>query len=93
MLDGQFETPKATVEGGEIGVGLGLVGVLAQRILMGFELGVLFVQDTRSLEDALSLCGAAHAQQGLPDPEKRGRLVRAEVRDLAQLFFGLLIVA
>ena len=60
---------------------------------MGFELGILFVQDARALKGALSLCGAAHAQQGLPDSEERGRLVRTEVRDLAQLFFGLLIVA
>ena len=93
MLDGQFETPKATVEGGEIGVGLGLVRVLAQRILMGFELGILFVQDARALKGALPLCGAAHAQQGLPDSEECGRFVRTEVCDLAQLALGFLVVA
>ena len=93
MLDGQFETPKAAVEGGDIGVGLGLVGVLAHCVLVGLELAVLFVQNPRAFEGALPLCGAVHAQQGLSDSKKRRRLVRAEARDLAELSLGLLVVA
>ena len=74
-------------------MGLGLVRVLAQRILMGLELGVLFVQDSRALKGALPFRIAAHVQQSLPDSEERGRLVGTEARDLAQLALGLLVVA
>ena len=93
MLNGQFETPKAAVRRGEIGVGLRLVWVLAQRVLVGLELGVLFVQDARSLEDALPLCGATQTQQSLPDPQKRGRLVGTKAGYLAQLALGFLVIA
>ena len=93
VLNGQFETPKAAVSRGEIGVGLGLVWVLAQRVLVRLELGVLFVQDAGALEDALPLCGATEAQQSLPDPQKRGRLVGTKAGDLAQLALGLLVIA